>query len=159
MMNITIRRYFPPGNNDGYFYQVRVVKCFAQQNTYVVNIKNLSVELQGVFADSYHRSLVKRYFYQVDFFPLNKLHDGYNRFGKDRLMQYTLAELREFLKAGIGATVLDFVTHTPSHAIVAIPTRQGLGRLYHEIMRDFAQVMGYQYNDSYRELAIYVVEI
>ncbi|MBP2170746.1 hypothetical protein J2125_003938 [Erwinia toletana] len=157
-MQINIHTYQPAEALPGYFYLVDVTKASGEKNQYVVQIHHLPPKLQEMFTDQYHAHDIKNNFYLTDFFPLRKLHDDIDRFGKDKSMGYNLDELHEFLLVGIGGAVQHFVQNLHPHAIVAIPTRPGLGWLYDEIMRDYSACMGYNYNESYKEFSIYVLE-
>jgi len=157
-LKINVNTYQPPGNLPGYFYLVDVTKASGEQNQYVVRIHHLPPGLQGIFTDQYHVNDIRHNFYLTDFFPLNKLHEVVDRFGKDASMNYTLDELYELLVAGIGSAIQHFVQHLHPHAIVAIPTRPGLGKLYDEIMREYSLSLGYHYNESWKEYSIYVLE-
>jgi len=155
---IQINVYQPPGNLAGYFYLVMVTKPTGEKNQYVVRIHHLPAPLQGIFTDQYDLNDIANNFFMTDFFALNKLSAEIDQFAKDTSMRYSADELYEFLGAGIGGAVKHFVENHHPHAIVAVPTRPGLGRFYDEIMRDHSAALGYNYNESYKEFSIYVLE-
>lgn len=157
-MKITVKPYTLPVATNSISYLARIEKTPHQWTEYVIDIVSLAEEFCGIFDEDYNPDTVRSNFYMVNFYPLDSLLTGAPLYDKHKAMRFTWDELKAFMTEGVGIAILDFVNRYAPHAVVAIPAREGLKRLYDEVLNENEQKLGYNYVRSYLEWGIYVIE-
>ena len=157
-MKITVNPYTLPVPKGSFSYLVRVEKNPQQWAEYVVDIESLPTAFCGIFDADYDPAVVRSDFYMVNFYPQESLFTGASPYGAFRKMKFSWHELKDFMTRGVGLAILDFKNKHAPHAIVAIPAREGLKRLYDEVLDENEQKIGYNYVRRYVDWGIYVIE-
>ncbi|CAH0133550.1 MULTISPECIES: hypothetical protein [Rahnella] len=159
-MNVTVNRYTPPGLVEGTHYLISIVKDVGVECKFVVEIVRLPEEMHPFFYDQYNADKIENDFYVVNFFDyvIFKQDEGVYRYTPVVNMKFTFKEMREFVNDGLAVAVFDYIENNNFGAIVAIPMDRGLSWMYNKVLRENEQNLGYNYNQSYMEQHIHVIE-
>lgn len=157
-MDITVRPFILPVSTDSVCYLAKVEKQPGQWVEYVIDIEGLPDAFSPIFYDDYDPIVVREDFYFVNFYTLDSLLKGEHLYAPEKAMKYGWDELKQFMTEAVGVAVMDFVNKHAPHAVVAIPARPGLNKLYDQVLAENEQKLGYNYIRRYKEWGMYVIE-
>lgn len=159
-MQISIKPWMTSLQRDSVGYLLTVDKDDGRNNEYVVEITRLHAALFPLFENDWPKAWLENGCWMVSFYTLDSLFSlqPSARYQPDRRMAFTRSELATFLLQGPGQVMMDFMRRQPQATLVAIAIREGLGRMYHQLLTRHAAQSGLIYNQTWTQEAVYVVE-
>ena len=68
------------------------------------------------------------------------------------------SEVIQFVEEGLATALIDFITNNKYIGIIAIAAKKVMSDAYESVLSENAQEVGYNYNKSYTEHRIHVIE-
>jgi hypothetical protein len=158
MMKITVQPFKLPMRTRNVCYIATVEKRVDKTEEYIIDIERLPSQFHEIFAGDYSPHTLQNDFYLFNFYTLEAVMTDSPLFSPGKEMNFSWLELKEFMLKAVGGAITDFVAKYAPQAVVAIPVRPGLGKLYDEVLSENEQNSGYHYVSKYREWGIYVIE-